>query len=1116
MHQKYIRLFLLVFVSLKVYSIQNVFNYITPEDGLSQGNITCIYQDSKGFMWFGTFNGINRYDGYSIKVFNHDIDDPFSLGYGHVKYICEDSEQKLWLGTYGGGVSVYFPKTGIFKNIANVIDEKDTIILRNLAGIVNGPDGDIWVLDENTGLFVFDINLNFKKVYRTGSDAPGSLPQMVMHGLIFDKDGVLWIGANNGTILEYNERENRFIPYTFEDRRAATDDGIRIMYYDNNGIIWIGTTSQGVYSFDPVSKAHRNYRKGPTEYDLSANTVMGFVEDWDGNLLIATDGGGLNVMNRQTEEIQKIRYQLGNPACLSTDAVYSLYVDRNQTLWVGTYAGGINYYGRYRYKFFTYKPEPLNPNSVSYKNVKCFLEDSDGEIWIGTDGGGINKFNPFTGSFEHYRANPDDPNWLQTDVIIHMMQDNEGDIYIGSYNGGLTIFNKYENTFKQYMPDANDPGAIGGMHPWYTFQDSYGVIWIGMLAVGLDKFDKETETFSHYASVTGDETTLNSPNIKIIFEDTDRRLWVGTEGGGLHLFNRDQDNFTRFIYDPEVKNSLSNNDVRAMFEDTKNRFWIGTGDGLNLMDREKNTFTVIKVDNGLPGNIINDILEDDNGNLWISTNNGISRFNPDSNTFRNYDITDGLQGNEFNYTAAMKTSDGSFYYGGKNGFNVFRPAEIMDNPHIPSIVLTNIKITNNSIDKLLIKSRRKSEYVTIPYLDEIVISYKDRVIEFEFSALDFGNSGKNKYKYKLEGFDEEWTEVTSNKRFASYTNLSGGKYTFRVIGSNSDDVWNNEGLAVQLVVIPPLWLRPWFIILVALLILFVIIRFIRNRQKKIIRDKEILEEKIKAGLVEVEKQKQEVSKKDNEIQEKIENEKIQNWHNTGIEKINKVITSNKENLSKLSRNIIVTIVEYIEVAQGALYLVNTDDDKEEPCLEIMAAYAPDTKRLKGKRLGLEEGNIGICYKEQRVIKIDNLPESYAHFSSGLGEVSLRHLTAVPLKLNELSVGVIELLSFEPVEEHKINFVSLAGETLTSILTALRANEQTQKMLEQQKLLTEEGAAQEEELRQNLEELQATQEESTRRAEQLTKMTEQFKKKEKEYLKKIEELQNKNKPSAKRK
>ncbi len=796
--------------------------------------------------------------------------------------------------------------------------------------------------------------------------------------------------------------------------------------------------------------------------------------------------------------------------------MYALYIDKTETLWIGTYAGGINYQGRYRYKFKSYKSNPSDTNSLSYKNVTAILEDRNGDIWIGTDGGGLNNFGSHRNTFKRYRANPDNPDWLQTDVIIHMMQDSDGDIFIGSYAKGLTIFNPETEVFKQYLPNDSNTTSIGGLHPWYVFQDSYGMIWVGLLAVGLDRFNKETETFTHYASIAGDPTTLNSPNIKIIYEDIERNLWIGTEGGGLHLYNREEDNFKRYFYEPEIKGSISNDDIREIYEDKQGRLWIGTSNGINLMHRDSiEYFQVYTEKHGLPNNVINGILEDDEGNLWVSTNGGISKFNPEEITFRNYDKSDGLQGNEFNYTASIRSSTGEFYFGGKEGFNVFKPDEIADNPNIPNIVLTDFQIFNKSVKRIKSRKRGKKLYQSISEVEEIKISYKENVISFEFAALDYANPGKNKYKYMLEGFDKDWTETSADKRHASYTNLNGGKYVFRVIGSNSDDLWNEEGLTIQLKVTPPFWKRKSIIILSMLIIIYLITRYVRERQQKVIRDKKMLEEKIKAGLEEVEKQKSEALSKTKELEEKIENEKGQNWYNVGMAKMSDVMSKNKDDLKKFSQSLITELVEYIEVQQGAIYILN-DEDKSDSFLELIAAYAPDEERLSGKRLELQESQVGACYTEKKVIKVDDLPEGYASIASGLGEAPLKHLVIIPIQLNEIAIGAIELISFEKVSDYRIEFIEKAGETMTAILTSLKANEQTNKLFEKQKSQAEEMSSHEEELRQNLEEMQATQEEAARKAEELSIFTSEFEEKEKEYLAKIEKLEKENKKLKKKK
>jgi PAS domain S-box-containing protein len=1073
---------LALFLPLTVFSIQNKFNYITTENGLSQGNITFIYQDYQGYIWIGTFSGLNRFDGYTCKVFNFDANDSLSLSQERVTRICEDSEHKFWIGTFGGGVSVYYPDKGNFRRIQKVNTGNGEYLLRTINGISKDEEGNIWVLDEAAGIFVFDPQLNYIKSFHPNENDLNSLPNTSFFSCAIDTEGSCWVGAGNGTLCRLPKDGKKFERIIFEDRIAAVDDAIRTMYIDKFGKFWIGTTSQGAYCFDPKTKTTINYRKDDPIYPLSGNTVMAFCDDWDGNMLIGIDGGGLNILNRNTGQISVIRYEPGNPESVSTNAIYAIFIDRSETLWIGTYAGGVNYQGRYRYKFKNYTPNPANPNSLSYKNAKAIMEDRDGDIWIGTDGGGLNLFNPSLNTFKHYRADPTNPKWLQTDVIIQLMQDSDGDIFIGSYAHGLTIFNKTTGIFKQYLPDDTNPGSIAGMHPWCLLQDSYGIIWIGMLGVGLDVFDKASQTFRHYKADINNQTALSNPNMKVMLEDAGHNLWIGTEGGGLHRFNRDQNNFTRFMFDPDVKGSISNNDIRAIFQDSKGNLWIGTGNGLNLMHSDSTiSFECITMKEGLPNNVINDILEDDNGFLWISTNHGISKFNAAARTFRNYDITDGLQGNEYNYTAAIKTRSGEFYFGGKNGFNVFRPEEILDNPHVPSIVLTDFQIFNKSVDKIKVRNHGKNQILSISQIKEIKLSHKENVIGFEFAALDFANPVKNQYKYKLEGFDKDWNVISSTKRNASYTNLKGGKYTFRVIGSNSDGLMNDVGLSIKLIIKPPLWQRTWFILLALVIIAFLVFRYIGDRREKQQREKEILESKIKEGRAELEKQKVEVALKDKELQDKIESEREQNWYNVGMNKMNEVMSLNKDDLFKLSQGIITSITEYVEVAQGAIYLVN-DDKEEDKYLELMAAYAADDKRLKGARFGIQEGQLGACFMEQRVIKVDNLPDGYAHLSSGLGESPLKHLVIIPLRLNEITIGVIELLSFKETPQYRIEFIEKAGQTLTSILTSLKANVKTKKLLEAQKILAEEMAAQEEELRQNLEEMQATQEELGRMKE----------------------------------
>lgn len=1091
-------LIFLFILPLYLYGFENSFKSITPEDGLTQGNIYCIYQDKLNYMWFGTFNGLNRFDGYDIKTYYTNSEDSLSLGYGHVKSICEDSKDRLWLGTFGGGLSIYYLKEDYFRNIKSVSYGSEELKLSNISGLIRGDNGLMYVLEQDLGLLVFNEKFQLKELHRLPSTLNDNAIN-TFYGLAKDSKGFLWVASGSNTLTRFDTKSGRHKTLEISDKANTIDDIIRAVYVDYENMVWIGTTSQGAYKYDPAKGKIVNFRKGPSDFDLSSNTIQGFMDDAKGNMYFATDGGGLNILDTRSGHIRKLRYDLTLPNSISTDAVYCVFLDKTETLWVGTYAGGVNYQGKYQNKFTTYKPNPTNKNSLSYKNVLSILEDTDRDIWIGTDGGGLNRFVPSTGKFEHFRANPDDSTWLQTDVIIHMMQDKDGDLFLGSYNGGLTVFNKNTRVFKQYLPEEGNPNSIAGLHPWYVFQDSYNEIWVGLLAVGINKFDKETQTFKRYYSDYSNPKALKSPNLKVIYEDRKRQVWIGTEGGGLHRYNRKGDNFIRFNAKSDVEGTLANDDVRALFEDSKGRFWVGTGGGLNLMERDSSYFYYIE---GLPSNIINDILEDDAGNLWISTNAGLTKYNHDLKTFRNYNVSDGLQGNEFNYTAAIRASDGNFYFGGQNGFNQFKPEEIIDNPYKPNLVISDFLVANVPQVKVKVKTRRKSSSYTIPYLKEMKISHKQNVLEFGFSALDYTSSEKNKYRYKLEGFDENWTEVDANKRFASYTNLDGGTYTLRIVASNNDGLWNNEGVSLKIIVTPPVYQRWWFITLMIMLMGYVVYKYIKNKQQKIIKEKEQLEAKVRSALVEVEARKSELGKKDEELRKKVEDERVHNWNNEGLNRINQVISSNEENLRDLSKYYTLTLAEYLNVPQAALYLLN-DNSEEDIFLEVVAAYAPDDNRLIGSRVEEQEGNIGTCFKTKEILKINNLPDTYATYYSGLGKSVLRYLTAIPVKLNEKVIGVIELLSFVELEDYQVQFVQKSGELLTAILSALKANEKSLGLIKAQKLWIEESSVQEELLRQNLEELQATQEEAARNAEKMKFITEEYQKRENSLIVKVQ-------------
>ena len=838
--------FLLLLLPFQLSGFENRFNYLTSENGLTQGNINCIMQDRQGFIWIGTGTGLNKYDGYEFVRYTSNPDDSTSLSHSEVIEMCQATDGKIWTVTNGNGISVYIPQFNHFKQITFVAHDKDTVRLQAMTEAKVGPDGNIWTLDQNAGLFVFDNNFHLVHHYGYNSSDKKSLPQGKYDALTFDKNGTCWVGLGKGQICSLDAKKQTFHTLAFSTGENSYNDEVKVMYTDSKGMIWIGTLYSGAFRLNPNTGAIKNYSADGTAEGMNINMVRAFIEDKDGNMLIGTDGGGLNILSAKTGKMQYISYDVQNPNTLNTNAVYCLFIDRSKTLWVGTYSGGINYYSTYQYKFKGYKTNPLSDNSLSFSNVTALIEDRDSKnIWIGMDGGGLNEFNPKTSDFRRFKAEPDNPDWIQTKVIIHMCQDNDGDILYGTWAHGLGIYKKSEGKFVTYMPDENDSASIGSINAWYIMQDSYGEIWVGLLlgTSAVDKFDKATGTFKHYYPDREDTTAIYLNSTKTIYEDHNKTVWVGSENGGLFRYNRDKDNFKRYFFDPKNPNSTAN-DIRGIYEDSKNRFWVATSDGLILLDRKTGSFTRISMADGLPDKVIDGILEDAKGNLWLSTNEGLSRFNPDSNTFRNYDKTDGLTGNEFNYTSSLLASDGKMYFGSKSGFIVFDPLKISDNPNIPQVVLTDFQIFNKPVNVMKVREHGHKIRENVLMLDRIKLSYKQNVITFKFAALDFGNPTKNKYKYMLEGFDEDWIPTDATRRYATYTNLPGGKYTFRVIGSNGDGRWNNKGMSVDLIITPPIYKTWWFITLSIIIILYLAWRYYKERQEKIKTDKRILEEKI--------------------------------------------------------------------------------------------------------------------------------------------------------------------------------------------------------------------------------------------------------------------------------
>nr|NQU91901.1 histidine kinase [Bacteroidota bacterium] len=557
---------------------------------------------------------------------------------------------------------------------------------------------------------------------------------------------------------------------------------------------------------------------------LSNNSISDIFEDSYGNLWIGTDGGGVNILNRGNFTFNRIQNEPNNAQSLSNNRIYDIYQDHTGTMWFGTFKG-VSKFDSFNNKFALFTHNPDNKNSVSDNFIWSFVEAEPNVFWIGTNNG-ISIYYKNDNRFEHLDYDPGKSNWLASRRVRPILQDRNGNFWLGTRDAGLDWLDAKTGRIKNFSPYDQIGKSICDPYVQILAQDSTGLVWVGT-ANGLNTIDPESHKIEVYKHVPGDSTSIPNDIIFFIFEDSDRILWIATQNG-LCYYNRDVDNFTTYKSPRNKDGEITSNKFFYLMEDSNNNLWVGTrGGGLAKLDKKDNSFIAYTTEDGLPNDVIYGILEDNDGNFWMSTNWGISKFNITSKTFLNYDVTDGLQSNEFNANACIKSKEGEMYFGGMKGFNSFFPSDIKVNTNIPKIVITGFK-KFNEIQPLEIHNE-----------DTIILEHNDNFFSFEFSALDYTNPSKNQYAYFLEEYNKDWTHIDGRKHSAEYTNVGPGKYIFRVIGSNNNNIWNYEGTSLTLIIQPP-WYQTWlFRITGILFIISAIWAFVFYRLRRIRRKHEI-------------------------------------------------------------------------------------------------------------------------------------------------------------------------------------------------------------------------------------------------------------------------------------
>ncbi len=799
-------------------------------EGDSISTSTSIVQDSAGFMWFGGENGLARYDGKDVKVYQAEPQTPGVLSSSYIWDLVIDRTGVLWMATTNG-LNRYDPNHDTFYSYTTLEypDLADNLI-RSLA------------VDEHNNLYIGTAKglsvLNsdrtvFKNYVNTQSS--DSLVQNFVRSVFVDRSNRIWIGTSAHGLERFDPATETFEHFGHIDEPVSVShNNVSAIAQDHLGRIWIGTYGGGVSLLDEETRTFRRYQHEPEKPNsLSGNTVWDIFSDRDNNLWIATSTGGLSLYRPDTDDFERIVNRPYDAQSILSNSNRSIFQDREGDLWIGSFPSGINYLNRSSTRVENYFHQPDDKTSLSHSGILAFMEDSSGTLWVGTEGG-LNAFDPKTGRFTRYLHDDKDPYSLRSDVVLAIEEDYDGSLWIGTWGGGLHRFDKATGRFHNYYPSPQIQGSISSEFIWDILLDSNNDLWIGTEAGGLNRYDRETDRFELFTG-PDDTADLSSFNfIWSILEDHNNRLWLGTLSG-LAMFNRTEGTFTRYQHQPDNPQSLSSDLVIKVYEDSRGRLWIGTQDqGISIFNPNNGTFHRLTRQHGLPSLAVASFIEDNNGFIWAGTVNGLARIDPNTFEIRSFGRGNGLISSHYNRDASYKDEIGRLYFGGTEGFSIFHPADLETNQDAPTVVITGFSVLNQPVD---IGKPGSPLTQAIENTDHIELGHADSTFAFTFAALSYRSPDRNQYEYKLQGFDTRWIPSRGSNT-ATYTNIDPGTYYFKVRAANSDGVWNAEGTVIKISVLPAPWRTWWAYAGYMLLATLVMLGVVRAKMRQVELEKE--------------------------------------------------------------------------------------------------------------------------------------------------------------------------------------------------------------------------------------------------------------------------------------
>jgi diguanylate cyclase (GGDEF)-like protein len=823
------------------------FERLSVEEGLSQGTVFDVLQDQQGYIWLATEDGLNRFDGLSFKFYKHDPTDTESLPSSFVWSVDQDGAGHVWVATSNG--------LAMWDRSTDQIVPHEKLRGRYVRAVRYAAKQDaLWIGTRDSGLLRLDLTTGALSTFVNDPSDPGSLSNNWIYAIYVDARHRLWVATDGGlNLLDGNGKFRRFVANP-SDPAGLSDGKVRAIAEDDAGALWVGTFGGGLDRLDPESGRFERFQHDPQREDsLADDQVRALLQDSEGRLWVGTSRG-LDLYDPSRQAFIHYRHDSREPWSLADNDILSLAQDRGGVLWVGTRNGGVHKWNPLGWQFGHVAPSP-GPDGLGSGHVSAFSEDRMGRLWVGTLDAGLYVMERTAARMKPYRWDPKRPQGLASDKVTALRHDHRGDLWIGTRDAGLSRLNAASGAFKQYRFDPANPQGLSANGVTTILEDRNGRLWIGTFRGGLERFDPLTERFVHFRHDPSDPASLSGDKVSSLAELPDGRFWVGTIESGLNLFDPRSGRSRRYQHVPGDGGSLPSSTVHTVFVDAAGSLWVGTHAGLAHLPVDGESFTTYTTKDGLPNDVVYAILSDRRGRLWMSTNHGLSCFDPRTREFTNYGVSNGVQAAEFNFGAWYQSVSGEMFFGGVNGFNAFVPDRLRRVEQAPPVVLTAVSVGHRPLAGPADQVRR------------VALGYRDKVLAFEFAALDFTAPQRNRFAYKLDGFDQDWVPL-SGRRSVTYTNLGAGRYTFRLRGANSDGRWNEEGIAVAVDVAAAPWATPWAYTAYTFVLAGSILGLVRVQRRKFEREAEyarVLEQRVQERTRELSDRKTELERLNTEL-----------------------------------------------------------------------------------------------------------------------------------------------------------------------------------------------------------------------------------------------------------